>query len=684
MADRLLPGWRERLEARRRASQERWSPPLARPYFAEHLSVVFDVAAARALVQAAYEFPLAHVGLDTEFRYLQDRPLQLPRGVDWYDIRSLRPFCVGIALVSEGRLLRFVVDLRRSELLPFVQEVLDLPVPFCCHYAKADLFALWSAGLREPRRVWDSWLAEKALRLGRSRTRRAARQARDDGAAMDLARAAEAEEEQALSLDATAARYGLGPGRGGAKTSLQSSFLSKPLDAPLTRDEAEYCAADAGLAAALREPQRVACDRQGLVEVLDGVLMPWNVTAAEIEWTGVLFDRPKCQKLLEGTQRVRDRLGADLRTYGITNPDSTPQLADFLVAQRLAEHFPRTTTGMPSTQDKYLKEREALHPALPLVRRWRKVRQLAADPAILGLLTGADGRVHADFRVLGADTGRTQARRPNLMGIGRLFRPLVRAAEGFGIGDVDLSQIEVFIAAVFGDEALVAACNRGDVYVSTAKAIFASELTPQDQALSDEQFKEKHKRLRQRTKPLVLGIIYGKTVRGIAQDLKVRLAEAQDLWEHFRAHFPTICRRMEAAREQSVHRGYAYISGLRRFRACAGAASAHEKRALGNAYVQGTAALVFFAAGNRLRPLYRQWGARLIIPVHDAFVFEAPLAHIEAVTDLTRQVVLQTVQEWFPELRPRAEKNITHPDCWNHDGKHDSVDRFLEDPMLAL
>ena len=106
---------------------------------------------------------------------------------------------------------------------------------------------------------------------------------------------------------------------------------------------------DAALAATMREPQRVACDLQGLVEVLDGVLMPWNVTVAEIEWTGVLFDRQKCQDFLEGTRRVRDRLGAALRGYGIANPDSAPQLADFLVARGLADRFPRTGTGRPST-----------------------------------------------------------------------------------------------------------------------------------------------------------------------------------------------------------------------------------------------------------------------------------------------------------------------------------------------
>jgi DNA polymerase-1 len=105
---------------------------------------------------------------------------------------------------------------------------------------------------------------------------------------------------------------------------------------------------------------------------------------------------------------------------------------------------------------------------------------------------------------------------------------------------------------------------------------------------------------------------------------------------------------------------------------------------LGNSYVQGTAALVFFDAGNRLRRLYRGYGARLIIPVHDAFVFEAPLDQLTAVAELTRSVLIQTVDEWFPELHARADINIKHPERWNHEGHHNSIEQFLENPMLEL
>ena len=173
MDDPLLPGWRERIESARGAGPALpLPPPLARDYLAGRVHFVRDRGGARALVQAAYESPVTCVGIDTEYRFERDHPIRLRGDSEWYDIRSVRPFCLAFAIISEDRLLRFVVDLRVASLLTLVQEVLDLPVPFACHQAKAELFALWSLGLREPRLVWDTMLAEKALRLGRCPLRR--------------------------------------------------------------------------------------------------------------------------------------------------------------------------------------------------------------------------------------------------------------------------------------------------------------------------------------------------------------------------------------------------------------------------------------------------------------------------------------------------------------------------------
>jgi DNA polymerase-1 len=100
--------------------------------------------------------------------------------------------------------------------------------------------------------------------------------------------------------------------------------------------------------------------------------------------------------------------------------------------------------------------------------------------------------------------------------------------------------------------------------------------------------------------------------------------------------------------------------------------------------VQGSAAVVFKAAGNRLHRLYRQHDAWLLVPLHDAYLFEAPLEVLPEVARLTERVLCEAVQEYFPMLRPRAEVNIVCPGCWNKDGHADSVERWLEDPLFSL
>jgi DNA polymerase-1 len=100
--------------------------------------------------------------------------------------------------------------------------------------------------------------------------------------------------------------------------------------------------------------------------------------------------------------------------------------------------------------------------------------------------------------------------------------------------------------------------------------------------------------------------------------------------------------------------------------------------------VQGSAAAAFKAAGNRLDRLYRRYDAWLIVPLHDAYVYEAPLGSLSEVGELTGRVMCETVQEYFPQLRPGAEVNESDPARWNKDGRADSVDRWIENPCFTF
>src|SRR5262249_51378851 len=147
--------------------------------------------------------------------------------------------------------------------------------------------------------------------------------------------------------------------------------------------------------------------------------------------------------------------------------------------------------GGYSFDDDHLEAAEDRHPAIPLIRALRKIGRLQADKVLTGELVGADGRLHPEHRQLRAESSRNTMRWPNIGGIGRALRPLVVPDPGYALGEVDLCQIEVGIAAaVYGDPDLIAMFNGRDVYTAMARGYYTGILSPEALALSDREFKQ--------------------------------------------------------------------------------------------------------------------------------------------------------------------------------------------------
>lgn len=49
--------------------------------------------------------------------------------------------------------------------------------------------------------------------------------------------------------------------------------------------------------------------------------------------------------------------------------------------------------------------------------------------------------------------------------------------------------------------------------------------------------------------------------------------------------------------------------------------------------------------------------------------------------ELTARVMCEAVQALFPQLRPRCEINISHPECWNKDGMASALRDWCENAM---
>ena len=444
-------------------------------------------------------------------------------------------------------------------------------------------------------------------------------------------------------------------------------------------EQIDYSAEDA-IAACLLYPLQVQkAVQNGLLRHCESVEMAWVTTNARIEWNGVRIDQNKRDEAISRIGEHKGRLEKHIATeYGIQNIQSGKQLKEFFQGQRLLQKFQQD--GKVSFDKNILRENTKLHPVIPLLQAARRVSDILSDKLLSPEFVGVDGRVRSEHQQLGTDTGRQTNRWPNLLGLDQVLRPLIIPEPGYGIGEVDWSQVEVGVAAaMYGDDELVRMYNSGDVYSAMAQHFFRDEIPEEDLVIPGKEFKTKYKKIRNQMKTCTLGIIYGITPTGLAKNLKTTISEAAQLQKRFMTMFPQLRDALMQAAQCGAIRGYAFtISGLKRHRGRAGAADSWERNWLTNHPVQGSAAVVFKAAGNRLDKLYRQYDSRIIIPVHDAFIFEAPLDQLESVAELTARVMCDTLQEYFPVLRPQAEINISRPDCWNKDGNGDELERWIE------
>ncbi|EPI2031955.1 DNA polymerase [Vibrio parahaemolyticus] len=143
--------------------------------------------------------------------------------------------------------------------------------------------------------------------------------------------------------------------------------------------------------------------------------------------------------------------------------------------------------------------------------------------------------------------------------------------------------------------------------------------------------------------------MYGITSFGIAEKLNIRVNNATELMDKFLSMFPELQKAIDKTPQYGALRGHvSTATGLHRYRQLDAKRGHTEKNWMVNMPVQGTAAALFKAAGNRLHQLYKSYNATSIVAMHDAFVFEVPREHLSEASQLTAQVTTQVVQEMYP------------------------------------
>jgi DNA polymerase-1 len=397
-------------------------------------------------------------------------------------------------------------------------------------------------------------------------------------------------------------------------------------------DATRYSAEDADIALQLHRHlyPPIAADAK-LDHVYTAIEIPVREVLYRMEREGVMID---ATLLAAQSRELGERAYAlEQRAYELAgqpfNLASPRQLGEILFTKMKLPTPRKTATGQPSTDEDVLTELAANYPLPKVLLEHRALTKLKSTytDKLPQMVNPATGRVHTTFGQATAVTGRLSSNDPNLQNIpvrtaeGRRIREAFIAPPGHVVVSADYSQIELRIMAHLSrDAALVAAFREGaDIHRATAADVFGVQ--PAD--VSAEQ--------RRYIKAVNFGLIYGMGVFGLAQQLGIERAAAQQFIDRYFQRYPGVAEYMQATREfarknafvETVFGRRLYLSDIN---AGGGPRRAAAERAAINAPMQGTAAdlvkLAMIAVAGWLER--ERLATRLVLQVHDELVLEVP------------------------------------------------------------
>ena len=360
-----------------------------------------------------------------------------------------------------------------------------------------------------------------------------------------------------------------------------------------------YAATDAFMTYKLYEYQLNEFNKpenQGLYNLFSTIEMPVVPVVAEMELAGVCIDNEYSERLSKKYHKLYDdvqlQIDRELKKYAtqianwrltpeanykeikngkpqkskneqLENPvkwSSTTQLAillyDILKQPVVDKKTPR------GTGEEILNQIDL--PICKLILQSRGLLKLINTyiDKLPECVSPVDGRLHAHFNQFGADTGRFSSSDPNLQNIpshNNEIRMMFIAAPGNVLVGGDFSQQEPRLLSHYsGDEHMVNAYKEGkDLYAMIASKVYHNnyednlEFNPITKKIQPD---GKHRRTS--VKSLLLGLMYGRGTKSIAEQLNCSFEEANDIKNGFFNEFPKVEQWMSNTQVEAKQRGY--------------------------------------------------------------------------------------------------------------------------------
>lgn len=201
------------------------------------------------------------------------------------------------------------------------------------------------------------------------------------------------------------------------------------------------------------------------------IMMPCSKIFTKMEYHGVYVDIKQMDIVEKKLREDLAQAEKELKKWGDINWNSPQQLAELLFDKLEIDVVEKTKGGARATNESVLLRID--HPIARTI-----LRQRSASKQLSFFIDGwkpfidKNGRIHPSFKLHGTVTGRLSCANPNLQQVPRdpVIRSLLTAPPGYTLLEVDLSQIELRIAAELSrDKNMLKAFREGiDVHWLTA------------------------------------------------------------------------------------------------------------------------------------------------------------------------------------------------------------------------
>ena len=346
---------------------------------------------------------------------------------------------------------------------------------------------------------------------------------------------------------------------------------------------------------------------------------------AEMEQNGMLLDMDKWNVLSSKLESEKNHLETLLfNELGEINLDSPKQVLESLQVKGLKISDTKKETLNP------LKEK---YPYINDLIEYRRVAKLVQSftqtiPCHIHSLTG---RIHPEYRQLGATTGRLSCRNPNLQNIPRkkAFRECFISSAGQTIVVADFSQIELRVAAeISNDKRMIEAYNKGeDLHKLTASLVMNK---PISQITKEE---------RQAAKAINFGLIFAMGSKSLSEyarntyGVDMTIEDATLFRNRFFNAYFGLSQWHQNVKISLVKETRTLIGRRRLWR------DQPALTQLLNTPIQGTAADIFKKALTMLAIELEDTGSKIIGTVHDEIVLEVPDHDVEEIVKILQNIM---------------------------------------------